>query len=254
MNVTHVTDYGNPDLSLLDRVTIHELIHSLNATIGDKVYRAWITNDEPDAEDAPDHIYFANGTDKELVTLSEQTRMERIDNTHYRVTVPTDVPRNWFYTAVANPAGKYAKILSITDETNNRPLDAANFWTTDYTMKDGIDPQLDYRLHIADIVSGKGTNKYIVEFEPIPELRLDVKSITTVPADDQIAEKPIEELTVEFNKDIKPETFTREDIVVRHEGKLYSGDIAITPKDEASKRVFKLNTSGLSENGYYVLR
>lgn len=254
VSVTHVTDYGNPDLSLLDRVTIHELIHSMNATIGDKVYRAWITNDEPDAEDAPDHIYFANGTDEELATLSEETRMERIDATHYRVTVPTNVPRNWFYTAVANPAGKYAKILSITDETNNRPLDAANFWTTDYTMKDGIDPQLDYRLHIADIVSGKGTNTYIVEFEPIPELRLDVKSITTVPADDQIAEKPIEQLTVEFNKDIKPETFTREDIVVRHEGKLFSGDIAITPKDDASKRVFNLNTSTLNENGYYVLQ
>ena len=254
VNVTHVTDYGNPDLSLLDRVTIHELIHSMNATIGDKVYRAWITNDVPDAEDAPDHIYFANGTDEELVTLSEQTRMERIDATHYRVTVPTDIPRNWFYTAVANPAGKYSKILSITDETNNRPLDAANFWTTDYTMKDGIDPQLDYRLHIADIVSGKGTNTYIVEFEPIPELRLDVKSITTVPADNQIAEKPIEQLTVEFNKDIKPETFTREDIVVRHEGTLFSGDIAITPKDDASKRIFNLNTSALSENGYYVLQ
>ena len=254
VSVTHVTDYGNPDLSLLDRVTIHELIHSMNATIGDKVYRAWITNDEPDAEDAPDHIYFANGTDEELVTLSEQTRMERIDNAHYRVTVPTNVPRNWFYTAVANPAGKYAKILSITDETNNRPLDAANFWTTDYTMKDGIDPQLDYRLHIADIVSGKGTNTYIVEFEPIPELRLDVKSITTVPADDQIAEKPIEQLTVEFNKDIKPETFTREDIMVRYEGKLFSGDIAITPKDDASKRIFNLNTSALNENGYYVLQ
>ena len=254
VSVTHVTDYGNPDLSLLDRVTIHELIHSLNATIGDKVYRAWITNDEPDAEDAPDHIYFANGTDEELATLSEETRMERIDNTHYRVTVPTNMPRNWFYTAVANPAGKYAKILSITDETNNRPLDAANFWTTDYTMKDGIDPQLDYRLHIADIVSGKGTNTYIVEFEPIPELRLDVKSITTVPADNQIAEKPIDELTVEFNKDIKPETFTREDIVVRHEGKLFSGDIAITPKDDAPKRIFNLNTSALSENGYYVLQ
>ena len=254
VSVTHVTDYGNPDLSLLDRVTIHELIHSMNATIGDKVYRAWITNDVPDAEDAPDHIYFANGTDEELVTLSTETKMERIDATHYRVTVPTDIPRNWFYTAVANPAGKYSKILSITDETNNRLLDAANFWTTDYTMKDGIDPQLDYRLHIADIVSGKGVNTYIVEFEPIPELRLDVKSITTVPADNQIAEKPIEQLTVEFNKDIKPETFTREDIVVRHEGTLFSGDIAITPKDDASKRIFNLNTSALSENGYYVLQ
>ena len=254
VSVTHVTDYGNPDLSLLDRVTIHELIHSMNATIGDNVYRAWITNDVPDAEDAPDHIYFANGTDEELVTLSTETKMERIDATHYRVTVPTDIPRNWFYTAVANPAGKYSKILSITDETNSRLLDAANFWTTDYTMKDGIDPQLDYRLHIADIVSGKGTNTYIVEFEPIPELRLDVKSITTVPADNQIAEKPIEQLTVEFNKDIKPETFTREDIVVRHEGTLFSGDIAITPKEDASKRIFNLNTSALSENGYYVLQ
>lgn len=254
VSVTHVTDYGNPDLSLLDRVTIHELIHSMNATIGDKVYRAWITNDVPDAEDAPDHIYFANGTDEELVTLSTETKMERIDATHYRVTVPTDIPRNWFYTAVANPAGKYSKILSITDETNNRPLDAANFWTTDYTMKDGIDPQLDYRLHIADIVSDKGANTYIVEFEPIPELRLDVKSITTVPADNQIAETPIEQLTVEFNKDIKPETFTREDIVVRHEGTLFSGDIAITPKEDASKRIFNLNTSALSENGYYVLQ
>ena len=81
-----------------------------------------------------------------------------------------------------------------------------------------------------------------------------MKSITTVPADDQIAEKPIEQLTVEFNKDIKPETFTREDIVVRHEGKLFSGDIAITPKDDASKRVFNLNTSTLNENGYYVLQ
>ena len=254
VSVTHVTDYGNPDLSLLDRITIHELIHSMNATIGDKVYRAWITNDVPDAEDAPDHIYFANGTDEELVTLSTETKMERIDATHYRVTVPTDIPRNWFYTAVANPAGKYSKILSITDETNSRLLDAANFWTTDYTMKDGIDPQLDYRLHIADIVSGKGANTYIVEFVPIPELRLDVKSITTVPADNQIAEKPIEQLTVEFNKDIKPETFTREDIVVRYEGTLFSGDIAITPKDDASKRIFNLNTSALSENGYYVLQ
>ncbi len=254
VSVTHVTDYGNPDLSLLDRVTIHELIHSVNATIGDKVYRAWITNDVADAEDAPDHIYFSNGTDEELVTLSTETKMERIDATHYRVTVPTDVPRNWFYTKVTNPAGKYSKILSITDETHNRPLDPANFWTSDYTMKDGIDPLLDYRLHIADIVSGKGTNTYIVEYEPIPEVRLDVESIKTVPGDEQIAEEPIEELTVTFNKDIDPATFTRDDIVVRYEGKTLNNELPISAQDETTKRVFKLNTSSLNENGYYVLQ
>lgn len=188
------------------------------------------------------------------MTLSTETKMERIDATHYRVTVPTDVPRNWFYTKVTNPAGKYSKILSIKDETNNRPLDPANFWTSDYTMKDGIDPLLDYRLHIADIVSGKGTNTYIVEYEPIPEVRLDVESIKTVPGDEQIAEVPIEELTVTFNKDIDPATFTRDDIVVRYEGKTLNNELPISAQDETTKRVFKLNTSSLNENGYYVLQ
>ena len=55
---THVTSYNNPDLSLLDKVTVHELIHSINTKIGDKTYRAWVVNDEADTYDLPDRIYF----------------------------------------------------------------------------------------------------------------------------------------------------------------------------------------------------
>ena len=58
VRVNHVTSYGNPDLSLLDDVTIHELIHSVNVKFGDVQYRGWVCNDVEDGHAEPDHIYF----------------------------------------------------------------------------------------------------------------------------------------------------------------------------------------------------
>ena len=253
VSFTHVTDYGNPDLSLLDKVTIHELIHSINARIGDETYRAWITNDFEDGHDEPDHIYFSNGTDEDIAMLKDVTEIVKVDESKYRITV-TVPQKQWFYTSVANPAGKYAKILSITDETAGKAMDPENFWTTEYTMQDGADPILDYRLHIADLSSGPETRSYLVEFEPMPEVRLAVDGIGVVPAENEIAETPINELTVRFNKAIKPETFTRNDIVLRHEGKTINTDLPIKADEESGNTTFKLNTSALSENGYYSLQ
>lgn len=253
VSYTHVTDYDNPDLSLLDQVTIHELIHSINATIGDKKYRAWITNDYADAHDEPDRIYFSNGTCEDLATLKETTELQPLGNSRYRLSV--NVPqKQWFYTSVTNPAGKYAKILSILNEDTGEQMDAENFWTTDYTMGDGIDPIADSRLHIADLSNGAETRHYIIEFEPMPEVRLAVNSIETVPDDNQIAEQPIDELTVTFNKGIDPATFSRDDIVLRLEGKPLTADLPISSIEGASNSVFKLNTSSLTENGYYALQ
>ena len=83
-------------------------------------------------------------------------------------------------------------------------------------------------------------------------MRLDVVSIQTVPNDDDIATDVIDELTVTFNKGIQPETFTRKDIVLRYEGEKQTVDLPITMVENDS--IFKLNTSALSENGYYVLQ
>ncbi len=252
VSVTHVTDYGNPDLTLLDKVTIHELIHSVNAKIGDTTYRAWITNDVADSKDEPDHIYLSNGTDEDLVALSDATEIVSLGNSRYRISV-TVPQKEWFYTSVANPAGKYSNIIGITNEDTGEALDAENFWTTDYTMRDGIDPMLDYRLHIADLSTAPGTRHYVVEFEPMPEVRLDVEKIESVPADDQIAEAPITELTVTFNKDINTTTFTRDDIQLRHEGKVQTTDLPIS-QAEGSGRIFKIDTQRLTDNGFYVLQ
>ena len=251
ISVNHVTSYGNPDLSLLDDVSIHELIHSVNAKFGQDTYRAWACNDVEDGHAEPDHIYFANGTDEDLKTLSNNTRIDKIDATHYRVSV-TVPQREWFYTAVANPGGALAKIVSLKDETTGDELDPQNFWTTQYTMQDGFDPLPENKLHIVAFADAPNTFKFLVEFEPQPEVRLDVVSIQTVPNDDDIATDVIDELTVTFNKGIQPETFTRKDIVLRYEGEKQTVDLPITMVENDS--IFKLNTSALSENGYYVLQ
>ncbi|MBR1788797.1 MAG: Ig-like domain-containing protein, partial [Bacteroidaceae bacterium] len=251
VSVTHVTSYGNPDLSLLDEVTIHELIHSVNARLGEQKYRAWVTNDVEDGHAEPDHIYFSNGEDEDLKTLSAITSVTALGDSKWRVRV-TVPQKEWFYTAVADPTGGSAKILSIKDETTGEDIDPENFWTTQWTMQDGWDPLPENKLHIVDYADGPKTFSYVVEFEPTPDVRLDVLSIATVPADDDIAEAVIDQLTVTFNKGIDATTFTRDDLVLRYEGVKQNIDLPITMVENDS--IFRLNTSSLSANGYYWLQ
>ena len=251
VSVTHVTSYGNPDLSLLDEVTIHELIHSVNARFGDQKYRAWVCNDVEDGHAEPDHIYFSNGEDEDMKTLSAITTVTALGDSKWRVRV-TVPQKEWFYTAVADPTGGSAKILSIKDETTGEEMDPENFWTTQWTMQDGWDPLPENKLHIVDYADGPKTFSYVVEFEPTPEIRLDVLSIATVPADDDIAEEVIDQLTVTFNKGIDATTFTRDDLVLRYEGVKQNIDLPITMVENDS--IFRLNTSSLSANGYYWLQ
>lgn len=133
VSYTHVTSYDNPDLSVLNPPTIHKLIHSVNAHVGDKVYRAWVTDDFVDSQDEPDHIYFANGLDERLETLTDAATIDPVDDTHYQVTV--DVPiEEWFYLKVNNPAGRRAQIVSVIDEDTRKPLVLENVWTTLYSL------------------------------------------------------------------------------------------------------------------------
>lgn len=250
---THVTDYGNPDLSLLDRVTIHELIHSVNARVGGVQYRAWVTNDYEDGHSDPDHIYLSNGTDEDVVTLRDITEVEKLEGNRYRITVI--VPqKQWFYTSVANPGGANSRILYLTDEDSGKEVDPENFWTSDYTMQDGIDPLLDYRLHLVDLADGPCTRHYIVEFEPKPDQFLAVQSVTPVTNADAIITEPITEFTVTFNKDIDHTTFTRSDLLVRRDGVILDDEIPILRKDGSSQRVFLLDTRALNDNGYYTMQ
>lgn len=248
VSANHVTSYGNPDLSLLDEVTIHELIHSVDVTVASGVLHAWLTNDVPDGKDMPDHLYFLDGTVHEVADLSDRATIQLQGNSVYRLSVAAP-QKGWYYARVADPTQSMAKILDVRENGNS--IDADCMWQTQYTIQDNNDPLRDNRLHVVFYADAPKTVNYEVEFEPVPDVRLVVTSVETLPDENDIAESVIEKLTVTFNKGINNETFTRDDITVRREGEDISTPIAIT---QVSDSIYDLNTSALSENGFYTLQ
>ena len=250
VSATHVTSYGNPDLSLLDEVTIHELIHSVDVAVGDTTLHAWLVNDLPDAFDQPDRIYLMDGSNVEVTALSDAT-LTPLGNSTFRLEAKAP-QRGWYYAAVTDPTAGKANILGVKNGAGNT-VDKDCCWQTQYTMQDGNDPLRDDKLHVVFFAEGPTTISHEITFEPIPDVLLTVTDIQTLPDENDIAENVIEQLTVTFSKPIDAATFTREDLVVRREGEILDVDIPIV-KAEDSDSIFTLNTSALSANGYYTLQ
>ncbi len=250
VKATHVTSYGNPDLSLLDEVTIHELIHSVDVAVGDTTLHAWLVNDQPDAFARPDRIYLMDGSNVK-VTVLENATLTALGDSRFRLEAQAP-QRGWYYAAVTDPTAGKASILGVKNGAGSE-VDKDCCWQTQYTMQDGNDPLRDDKLHLVFFAEGPATVTHEVTFEPMPDVLLKVTDIRTLPEENEIAEAPIDQLTVVFSKPVLASSFTREDIVVRREGIVLDTDIPIT-KSAESDSIFTLNTTALADNGYYTLQ
>ena len=257
VEATHVTSYGNEDLSLLDQVTIHELIHGFDYTAGTvsgglPAGRAFLVNDIADANDLPDKLYFTNG-DTASVAQSVTASIVRKSNTECELTI-TPSAAGWNYGSVLDPTHGYAELKSIVRKSDGKELGNTRFWQTDRTLRDGKDWLYECRLHFVDDFATGGSQTYVLTFDPVPETVLAVQNIGPVPAEGEIAEEPIEALTVTFNKEINAETFTGDDITFAVQGvKKDANQIGISTEDN---KQFKLDMSAMNDtlsNGYYTM-
>ncbi|MDR0505837.1 MAG: T9SS type A sorting domain-containing protein, partial [Dysgonamonadaceae bacterium] len=247
VQATHVTSYGNPDLTLLNDVSIHELIRSINANDADNsLLTGFMVNDIPDAEDLPDMLYLSDGT---VETVSHAGNMVCVSegNNQYRLTV-TPSAIGWNYGAVNDPTGGRQQLIEIKRVSDNAVIDLRNCWQTDRTLRDGKDPLYENRLHIVDkFVNGQ---QYMLTFTPAPDVFLEVESFEGTP--EGVSSTAVQEITVRFNKNIDATTFTVTDIRLICQGENIDTDlISITPVNE---RTFKLGLSAVTQrDGYYVL-
>lgn len=257
VEASHVTSYGNEDLSLLGQVTIHELIHGFDMPSGSlaggpEIGRAFLVNDITDANDLPDKLYFTNG-ETANVDIATTATVERTSPTTCILTISPSAT-GWNYGSVLDPTYGYAELKSIVRQSDGLELGNTRFWQTDRTLRDGKDWLYENRLHFVDDFASGGSQTYVLTFDPVPETVLTVQSIGIVPTEGEIAEAPIDELTVAFNKVIDASTFTSEDITFIVQGvKQDANQIGISTEDN---KLFKLNMSGMNEtlpNGYYTL-
>lgn len=252
VTATHLTSYGNKDLSLLNDVTIHELIRSIDVTKGDKTLKGFMTNDIVDADDTPDMLYLSDG-EIEKVNVAAASSITKTSDTEYTLTI-TPSEEGWNYGNLSDPTYGVSALKSVTRASDGKQISLRNFWQTDRTLRDGKDPLYENRIHFADLFDGKNAESYILTFEATPSLMLEVASIEGAPAEDEVATQPVNTLKVMFNKYIDPATFTAEDIQINVQGKEQDSQLVKISTEDNKNFVLDLTQLNASAgNGYYTL-
>ncbi len=250
--VKHLDSYGNPDLSLIGGVEIHELIKSISAygPLDDGI-DDFLVNAIPDAMDAPDMIYFSQGTTADVyqaLLASVDAPLTPGDTTVVLSLTPRAA--GWSYARLDDPGDGLYRIVSVTrDDGQEIPL--KNVWLTHCTLPDGGEPIYENKLHIVDVFDEIAPANYTIVFEMLEQNLPAVIAIRGIP--ESIADKPLEQIQVVFNKPINPATFTYEDISLRRQGgaNLSDATLAIT---QVSDTIFTVDISDKTNaSGYYVL-
>lgn len=252
IEATHVTSYGNPDLSLLDKVTIHELIRSLSVEAEGATLVGFMTNDTPDANDTPDMLYLSDGQVKP-VALSSAVELQKLSDTQYLLTAEAAQP-GWHYGSTADPTYGTASLVSVVRRSDGKTMPLRNFWLTDRTLRDGEEPLYENRIHFADDIVTASGETYLLTFEPMPALQLSVASIEGVPQEGSLTAAPVDVVKVMFNKYIDPSTFTVDDISLAVQG--VKQDLSAVTITTDNNKTFTLDFSALNatiEGGYFVL-
>ncbi len=248
VEATHITSYGNPDLSLLDNVEIHELIHGLTISSGDKPARAFVVNDIKDADDMPDMVYFSDGSEHRELTIATSATLRRISDNAYEIDIVPSAD-GWTYASVEDPTGCRQNIAAIVRRSDGMQLPADNAWQTAVTLIDGSDPVHESKLHIAGDI--KGNETYLLTFEPRPDVELAVSQIAGV-TQDELLTAPLQSVTVSFNKAIDPTTFTVEDLTLTLAGN--KCDLKGADINQVNSTDYRVTLGDATQSdGYYVL-
>lgn len=252
VEATHVTSYGNPDLSLLNEVTIHELIRSIDATSNNQPLVGFMANDIVDAEDMPDMMYLSNGLVEKVTIVQSATITKHSDEAYMLTVTPSQL--GWNYGSVSDPTYGLAQLKAITRQSDGKSISLRNIWQTDRTLRDGKEPLYENRIHFVDDIAATATESYLLTFEPTPDLFLEISSFNGVPAEGVVLDKPLDKLMVTFNKTIDPITFTAEDLTLTVEGKkMDMSQVLLTTKDNQTFTIDLSKVAGNVQNGYHVL-
>lgn len=183
VETTHVTSYGNQNLSLIDTVTIHEMLHGFTdaTALSSKLRRGYLVNDIVDADDMPDVVYFTDATQQPLYI--SRGNIDRLGNSEYMLTATTK-QQGWNYGSVPDPTGGRLKLASVTRSKDGAELPIDNMWQTNRTLRDGIEWFYDNRLHYV-VWLPDGDERYVLTFTK----------------EDEVSVKPIE-ISKGHNEDI----------------------------------------------------
>ncbi len=251
IEVNHKSNYTNEALSLIKEANVHELIKSVQVyQEGSDALPDFLVNDIADAHDTPDRLFYSDGTSEAVISAENVTASNEISGTNLTTTI-TVAPftTGWNYGVIADPGTNRYRIASIVRDTDGVEIPLSNFWQTSVTLRDGLNPKYENKLHVLDQVSEVTT--YTVSYISRDLNTPAVVAIEGVPEDESTA-TPVALLTVRFSKEIDVNTFTTDAITLIRQGEqVAKEDILIGKIDATTYSITLQDVTQLS--GYYEL-
>ncbi|MDF2188548.1 MBG domain-containing protein [Paraflavitalea sp. CAU 1676] len=250
-SVVHANSFGNPDLSLVKGIKLHELTKSIKAygTLDDGI-TDFLVNDLFDVNDEPDIIYFSQGQKTAKVspaTSGAFTGTLTAPNFTNTLTVTPSVI-GWNYIKLNDPGNRLWELESVT-RSDGQVIPLNNAWLTFVTLPVSNPPVYENKFHFVDTFAAPGAVTYTVKWKAKSTVIPEIVSINGAPT--QVSPLQVKELVVVFNKAIDAATFTKEDMTLTFQGgaNLINSSVVITQLDTAS---FKVDLSALTTgNGFY---
>lgn len=168
----HLDGNGDPRLSLIKGVSIHEMIRQVVDASG---RWAFLANDVTDTDDLPDTLHFSDGATAPAAVSVVRTATASAAPTVAApdVTLSVTLPAGWSYLRVADPANGSMRLASVT-RADGSVVPLANWWVTDRTFIGlGRRPRVENNLHLLD---RDGSATYLLHYVP----RTDID--TTAPS------------------------------------------------------------------------
>lgn len=249
LKIKHLSSYGNKNLSLIKASYVHELIKSVKAyEAGQDNVNDFLVNDIADANDTPDAIYYSNGGNDEVYKVTTGTVSTVISPTQLTTTLTMNSSKTgWNYGNIADPGSDKYKLVKVVRVSDGLELPIQNFWQTFVTLKDGLEPKYENKLHYLDKISG--LERYTLYYTAINTNVPKVASFGSVPS---TTTKAVESVQVNFNKAINPNTFTSQNITLIHQGTKVPFNDSFIGKVNDSTYVLNIKTLSLA-SGYYEL-
>lgn len=182
----HLDGQGNPRLSLIDEVRIHEMIRLVHARGAFEDGKPdFLVNDKADLRDLPDTLWLSDGSSNYVAVVTNAVITGTLAPGNLQVQMTADMPAGWTYLRIPDPAdGQYRLAQVIRADSFSVGVET-NAWVTDRTfLGQGKRPKLENILHLLDHDS---TGQYTLIYELLPTVDNEppVSSVAALPSQSQ---------------------------------------------------------------------
>jgi hypothetical protein len=177
----HIDALGDPRLSLIESVDIHEMIRVVQAVgATNDGLPDFLVNDVPDANDLPDTLHGSDGGVAPVSVVRQAAISTTTSSTGLVAQLSATLPAGWFYLRVPDPGNGRYRLLQVL-RGDGVELPPENFWLTDRTFIGGGQPPVPEKLlHLFD---SAGTNTYTLFYSSTNDVVPPATRVAVLPAE-----------------------------------------------------------------------